>query len=337
MPMVKAFSYGSGSFEIANALQHTRVNYFAVAYADEGVELRKNGIITPIMVMNPELQSFEQMLQYNLEPEIFSFSLLEQFANYVSVNNKQVTFPIHIKLDTGMHRLGFEEKDITSLIEKLKQYSFLQVKSIFSHLAASDDATLDDFTHLQINLFDKLSAQIMQTLSYPTLRHICNSGGISRFPEAHFNMVRLGIGLYGVGVNNEEQKHLLNVSSLKTTISQIRKIEVGETVGYSRKGKITKPTTIAVVPIGYADGLNRKLSNGVGHLYIKNRPAPIVGNVCMDMCMIDITDINAQEGDEVIVFNSAETLQSLANILGTISYEILTSVSARVKRIYLQE
>ncbi len=337
MPMVKAFSYGSGSFEIANALQHTRVNYFAVAYADEGVELRKNGIITPIMVMNPELQSFEQMLQYNLEPEIFSFSLLEQFANYVSVNNKQVTFPIHIKLDTGMHRLGFEEKDITSLIEKLKQYSFLQVKSIFSHLAASDDATLDDFTHLQINLFDKLSAQIMQTLSYPTLRHICNSGGISRFPEAHFNMVRLGIGLYGVGVNNEEQKHLLNVSSLKTTISQIRKIEVGETVGYSRKGKITKPTTIAVVPIGYADGLNRKLSNGIGHLYVKNKPSPIVGNICMDMCMIDITGINAKEGDEVIVFNSAETLQNLANTLGTISYEILTSVSARVKRVYLQE
>jgi alanine racemase len=337
MPMVKAFSYGSGSFEIANALQHTHVNYFAVAYADEGVELRKNGITTPVMVMNPELQSFEQMLQYNLEPEIFSFSVLEQFANYVSTNNKQTTFPIHIKLDTGMHRLGFEEQDIPSLIQKLKQYSFLQVKSIFSHLAASDDATLDDFTNQQINLFDKLSTQIMQTLPYPTLRHICNSGGISRFPNAHFNMVRLGIGLYGVGVNDEEQKQLLNVSSLKTTISQIRKVNAGETVGYSRKGKITKPTIIAVVPIGYADGLNRKLSNGIGHLYVKNKPAPIVGNVCMDMCMIDVTCINAQEGDEVIVFNSIETLQQLANTLGTISYEILTSVSARVKRIYLQE
>jgi alanine racemase len=337
MPMVKAFSYGSGSFEIANALQHTHVNYFAVAYADEGVELRKNGITTPIMVMNPEPQSFEQMLQYNLEPEIFSFSVLEQFANYVSVNNKQATFSVHIKLDTGMHRLGFEEGDITHLTEKLKHYSFLQVKSIFSHLAASDDATLDIFTNEQITLFDKLSKQIMQTLSYSVLRHICNSGGISRFPNAHFDMVRLGIGLYGVGINDVEQKQLLNVSSLKTTISQIKQVKAGDTVGYSRKGKITKPTTIATVPIGYADGLNRKLGNGTGHLYIHNKPAPIVGNVCMDMCMIDITSINAREGDEVIVFNSADTLNHLANTLGTISYEVLTSVSARVKRVYLQE
>jgi alanine racemase len=337
MPMVKAFSYGSGSFEIANALQHTRVNYFAVAYSDEGVELRKNGITTPVMVMNPESQSFEQMLQYSLEPEIFSFSVLDQFAGYVSVNNKKATFPIHIKLDTGMHRLGFEEEDISILIEKLKQYSFLRVESIFSHLAASDEATLDDFTCKQISLFDTVSKQIMQSLSYPVIRHICNSGGISRFPEAHFDMVRLGIGLYGVGINDAEQKHLLNVSSLKTTISQIRQVRAGETVGYSRKGKITKLTTIAVVPIGYADGLNRKLGNGVGHLYIKNKPVPIVGNVCMDMCMIDITDIKAKEGDEVIVFNSAETLRQLADTLGTISYEILTSVSARVKRVYLQE
>jgi alanine racemase len=337
MPMVKAFSYGSGSFEIANALQHTHVNYFAVAYADEGVELRKNGITTPIMVMNPEPQSFEQMLQYNLEPEIFSFSVLEQFANYVSINNKQATFSVHIKLDTGMHRLGFEEGEISHLIEKLKHYSFLQVKSIFSHLAASDDVTLDDFTNEQITLFDKLSKQIIQTLNYPVLRHICNSGGISRFPNAHFDMVRLGIGLYGVGINDAEQKQLLNVSSLKTTISQIKQVKAGDTVGYSRKGKITKPTTIATVPIGYADGLNRRLGNGTGHLYVHNKPAPIVGNVCMDMCMIDITGINAQEGDEVIVFNSAETLNQLANTLCTISYEVLTSVSARVKRVYLQE
>jgi alanine racemase len=336
MPMVKAFSYGSGSFEIANALQHTHVNYFAVAYADEGVELRKNGITTPIMVMNPELQSLDQLIQYNLEPEIFSFNLLEQFANYVSTH-KQTTFPIHIKLDTGMHRLGFEEKDINALIEKLKRYKFLQVKSIFSHLVASDDKALDDFTHQQINLFDKLSKQITNSLNYPVLRHICNSGGITRFPEAHFDMVRLGIGLYGVGINDAEQKQLLNVSSLKTTISQIKHLQAGDTVGYNRKGKITKPTVIATVPIGYADGLNRKLGNGVGHLYVHNKHAPIVGNVCMDMCMIDITGINANEGDEVIVFNSAETLNNLAHTLATISYEILTSVSARVKRVYLQE
>jgi len=337
MPMVKAFSYGSGSFEIANALQHNRVNYFAVAYADEGVELRKNGVAVPIMVMNPEIQSLDQLLQYNLEPEVFSFNLLEQLAQYISSHNKNSSFPIHIKLDTGMHRLGFEEKEIIELIKKLKQYPFLEVKSIFSHLAASDDHELDGFTVQQISLFDKLSMQIMRTLNYPVLRHICNSGGISRFPEAHFDMVRLGIGLYGVGINDAEQKNLLNVSSLKTTISQIKKVEAGDTVGYNRKGIITKPTTIATVPIGYADGLNRKLGNGAGCLFIHGKPAPIVGNVCMDMCMIDITGLNVNEGDEVIVFDSVETLKKLADTLGTISYEILTSVSARVKRVYLQE
>jgi len=337
MPMVKAFSYGSGSFEIANALQHNRVNYFAVAYADEGVELRKNGVAVPIMVMNPEIQSLDQLIQYNLEPEIFSFSILEQVVKYISSHNKNAFFPVHIKLDTGMHRLGFEKNEIPELIKKLKQYPFLQVKSIFSHMVASDESKLDEFTADQISLFDKLSMQIMQTLNYPVLRHICNSGGISRFPEAHFDMVRLGIGLYGVGVNDAEQKNLLNVSSLKTTISQIRKVDAGDTVGYSRKGKITKPTTIATVPIGYADGLNRKLGNGTGHLYVHGKPAPIVGNVCMDMCMIDITGIDTHEGDEVIVFDSFETLKELADTLGTITYEVLTSVSARVKRVYLQE
>jgi alanine racemase len=337
MPMVKAFSYGSGSFEIANALQHNRISYFAVAYADEGVELRKNGVAVPIMVMNPELQSLEQMLQYNLEPEIFSFNLLEQFAEHIAAHNKQAVFSIHLKIDTGMHRLGFEEKDIPSLIEKLKQHTFLRVKSIFSHLVGSDDASLDEFTHQQINLFDKLSKQIMQTLNYPVIRHICNSGGITRFPEAHFDLVRLGIGLYGVGVNDTEQKQLLNVSALKTTISQIKHIQAGDTVGYSRKGKINTATTIATIPIGYADGLNRKLGNGAGCVYVHGKAAPIVGNVCMDMCMIDITQIPAREGDEVIVFDSSETLQQLSKTLGTIAYEILTSVSARVKRVYLQE
>ena len=337
MPMVKAFSYGSGSFEIANALQHNRVNYFAVAYADEGVELRKNGVAVPIMVMNPELQSLDQLVQYNLEPEVFSFGILDQLAEYIYIHKTNSSFPIHIKLDTGMHRLGFEKKDIPKLKEKLKQYPFLQVKSIFSHLVASDDSALDGFTAEQISLFDKLSMQLMQTLNYPVLRHICNSGGISRFPEAHYDMVRLGIGLYGVGANEVDQKNLLNVSSLKTTISQIKKVDAGDTVGYNRKGKITKPTTIATVPIGYADGLNRKLGNGVGSLYLNGKPTPIVGNVCMDMCMINVTDLNANEGDEVIVFDSFATLKKLADTLGTITYEILTSVSARVKRVYLQE
>ncbi len=340
MPMVKAFSYGSGSFEIANALQHNRVNYFAVAYADEGVELRRNGIATPVMVMNPELQSLDQLVQYQLEPEIFSFAILEQFAKHISANKAQLKdgeFPIHIKIDTGMHRLGFEEKDMHKLAEKLNQYPFLKVKSIFSHLVASDDPNFDEFTRGQVFLFGRLSEHLISSLGYPVLRHICNSGGISRFPEAHFDLVRLGIGLYGVGAHTEEQKHLLNVSSLKTTISQIKHLQEGDTVGYSRRGKITKPTTIATVPIGYADGLNRKLGLGAGNLYVHGKAAPIVGSVCMDMCMIDITGIDCKEGDEVVVFDSFETLKKLADTLGTITYEVLTSVSARVKRVYLQE
>jgi alanine racemase len=338
MPMVKAFSYGSGSFEIANALQHQRVTYFAVAYADEGVELRRNGIATPVMVMNPEMQSFAQLLQYKLEPEVFSFAVMEQLAEYVTENAQPGTiFPIHLKIDTGMHRLGFEEKDIPELLIKLKQYPFLKIKSIFSHLVASDDPSFDDFSREQIRLFDAISSQIIASLKYPVIRHICNSGGISRFLEAHFDMVRLGVGLYGVGVNEAEQKNLLNVSALKTTISQIRKLNAGDTVGYSRRGKITKPTTIATVPIGYADGLSRRLGNGAGYLYVHGKAALIIGSVCMDMCMIDVTGLNAAEGDEVVVFDSFETLKKLADTLGTITYEILTSVSARVKRIYLQE
>ena len=340
MPMVKAFSYGSGSFEIANALQHQRVSYFAVAYADEGVELRRNGIATPIMVMNPELQSLDQFIRYNLEPEIFSFSLLEEFARHIALNRvalKDGEFPVHIKIDTGMHRLGFEKGDIPRLKEKLRQYRFLKVKSVFSHLAASDDPAFDEFTRGQVAEFEYLSAQLAEDLGYPVMRHICNTGGISRFPGAHFDMVRLGIGLYGVGATEEDQHHLLNVSSLKTTISQIKHLKEGDTVGYSRRGRISKPTTLATVPIGYADGLNRKLGNGAGVLYVHDKPAPVVGSVCMDMCMIDITGIPAREGDEVIVFDSFERLKALADTLGTITYEVLTSVSGRVKRVYTQE
>jgi Alr-MurF fusion protein len=340
MPMVKAFSYGSGSFEIANALQHHRVTYFAVAYADEGVELRKNGIATPVLVMNPELQSLDQFIQYNLEPEIFSFAMLEEFARHLALNRvslKDGEFPVHIKIDTGMHRLGFEEKDIPRLKDKLREFSFLKVKSIFSHLAGSDEPSLDAFTREQVALFDKLSVQLAGSLGYPVMRHICNTGGISRFPEAHFDLVRLGIGLYGVGATENDQRHLLNVSSLKTTISQLKHLQPGDTVGYSRRGKITRPTTIATVPIGYADGLNRRLGNGNGILYLHDKPAPIVGSVCMDMCMIDVTGLNAKEGDEVVVFDSYERLKKLADTLGTITYEVLTSVSGRVKRVYLQE
>jgi Alr-MurF fusion protein len=236
-----------------------------------------------------------------------------------------------------MHRLGFEEKDIPRLKDKLREFSFLKVKSIFSHLAGSDEPSLDAFTREQVALFDKLSVQLAGSLGYPVMRHICNTGGISRFPEAHFDLVRLGIGLYGVGATENDQRHLLNVSSLKTTISQLKHLQPGDTVGYSRRGKITRPTTIATVPIGYADGLNRRLGNGNGILYLHDKPAPIVGSVCMDMCMIDVTGLNAKEGDEVVVFDSYERLKKLADTLGTITYEVLTSVSGRVKRVYLQE
>lgn len=339
MAMVKAFSYGSGSFEIANILQFHRVDYLAVAYADEGIELRKAGITVPIMVMNPEEQSYDAMLQYNLEPEIYSFRVLSLFEETIKRSernlNKQIA--IHIKLDTGMHRLGFEEKDVNELIVRIKNNKQLKIKSIFSHLVATDEAEHDEFTFLQIRRFTAMSEQIESHIGYSPIRHILNSAGISRFPDAQFDMVRLGIGLYGIGVNAAEQAQLQNVSTLKTSISQIKFIPRNETVGYSRKGIALRDTVIATVPIGYADGLSRKLSNGRGKMMVKGKPAPIFGNVCMDMCMIDITDIPVNESDEVIVFGESYPIAEVAKDVGTIPYEVLTGVSRRVKRIYYQE
>ena len=338
MAMVKAFSYGSGSFEIANILQFHRVDYLAVAYADEGVELRKAGITLPIMVMNPEEQSYDAMIQYNLEPEIYSFRVLNLFEETLKRSEKNLSknIAIHIKLDTGMHRLGFVEDDINELIVKIKNNRQLVIKSIFSHLAASDEAEHDGFTHLQIKKLNEMSEQIIAHFDYPILKHILNSAGISRFPDAQFNMVRLGIGLYGIGTN-AEQNYLQNVSTLKTSISQIKNIPANETIGYSRKGVAKRDTRIATVPIGYADGLSRQLSNGKGKMIVNGKLAPIIGNVCMDMCMIDITDIDANENDEVIVFGEAYPIAQVAQDVGTIPYEVLTNVSRRVKRVYYQE
>lgn len=339
MAMVKAFSYGSGSFEIANVLQFHRADYLAVAYADEGVELRKAGITMPIMVMNPEEQSYDAMVLYNLEPEIYSFRVLSMFEEALSRNasfNKKA-IPVHIKLDTGMHRLGFEEKELNELIVKIKNNKHLHIQSVFSHLAASDEKEHDEFTWTQIKRFNSMSEQIIKHFNYPVLRHILNSAGITRFPDAQFDMVRLGIGLYGVGVDKNEQAQLQNVSTLKTSISQIKNIPANETIGYSRKGIALKDIQIATVPIGYADGLSRKLSNGKGKMLVKGQPAPIIGNVCMDMCMIDITNIKADENDEVIVFGEALPIQQIAADIGTIPYEVLTNVSRRVKRVYYQE
>ena len=339
MAMVKAFSYGSGSFEIANILQFHRVDYLAVAYADEGIELRKAGITMPIMVMNPEEQSYDAMILYNLEPEIYSFRVLSLFEETLkrSERNMQQQVLIHLKLDTGMHRLGFEEADINELIVRIKNNKHLHIKSIFSHLAASDEPEHDDFTWHQIKSFNTMSERIKSHFTYPIYKHILNSAGISRFPDAQFDMVRLGVGLYGVGANPAEQAQLQNVSTLKTSISQIKNIPANETIGYSRKGVATHDMQIATVPIGYADGLSRKLSNGKGKMIVKGKQAPIVGNVCMDMCMIDITDIAANENDEVIVFGNENPIMEIAKDIGTIPYEVLTNVSRRVKRIYYQE
>ncbi|MEO6884364.1 MAG: bifunctional UDP-N-acetylmuramoyl-tripeptide:D-alanyl-D-alanine ligase/alanine racemase [Bacteroidia bacterium] len=339
MAMVKAFSYGSGSFEIANVLQFQRVDYLAVAYSDEGIELRKAGITLPIMVMNPEEQSYDSMIQYNLEPEIFSFRILNLFdeAARRSKNESKKTLPIHLKIDTGMHRLGFEEKDINKLIVQIKNNKNLCISSIFSHLAASDETQHDGFTKTQIEKFIFMSDEIASHFSYPMMRHILNSAGAVRFPEAQLDMVRLGIGLYGIGANEMEQMHLQNVSCLKTTISQIKNIPAGESVGYSRKGIVANNRQIATIPIGYADGLSRKLGNGNGKMLVNGQLASIVGNVCMDMCMIDITTIPAKEGDEVIVFGENYTITDMAKAIDTIPYEILTNVSRRVKRVYFQE
>lgn len=334
MAMVKAFSYGSGVVEIANVLQYQRLDYLAVAFADEGVQLRKAGINLPIMVMNPEVQSYDLMIEHHLEPEIYSFRVLKLF--YEAVNRNRInSFPIHIKLDTGMKRLGFAENEIPTLIEELKKRPQLPIKSVFTHLAATDEDVHDSFTQTQLNKFELMSKEVVNAFDYPIMRHTLNSSGIERFPSAQYDMVRLGIGMYGISAT--AQNMLVNVSTLKTIISQIKKVPLGETVGYSRKGKFEKESTIAILPIGYADGLSRQLGNGVGKVLINGQFVPIIGNVCMDMCMVDVSDVEAEEGDEVILFGDDYHVSEIANQLGTIPYEIMTSISQRVKRVYFQE
>ncbi len=337
MAMVKAFSYGSGSFEIANVLQFSRCDYLAVAYADEGVELRKNGITLPIMVMNPELRSFEAMIHYNLEPEIYSPGLLEKFSETLSLFSPDTGYKIHIELETGMNRLGFVGAEINELIERVSANHQLQIASVFSHLAASEDKSLEDFTREQISRFEKISSKICSAFSYKILRHILNSAGIANYTKAQFDMVRLGIGLYGIDSANKLGNRLMNVQTLKTKISQIKHLKKGDTVGYGRVGVVAKNKTIATVGIGYADGLSRKLSNGNGRMFLHGKLVPVIGNVCMDMTMLDITGVNASEGDEVIVFGNNPTVEEVAEAAETIPYEILTGISSRVKRVYFQE
>lgn len=341
MVMVKAFSYGSGSFEIANVLQFHRADYLAVAYADEGVDLRKTGITLPIMVMNPEEQSFDAMISYQLEPEIYSFRVLNHFTESLrrrGLDASSGRFPVHLELDTGMKRLGFDEDEVNELIVRLKNNKYIRLASVFTHLVASDEIEHDVFTREQIARFDKMSKTITSHFNYPVLRHVLNSSGILRFPEAQMDMVRLGIGLHGIASTPNEQRQLQMVATLKTTISQIRQVKAGETVGYSRKGRLEKDTLLATVGIGYADGLSRRLGNGNGFMLVDGHKAPIVGSVCMDMTMIDITGIpSAREGTEVIVFGQSPSILDIAQATGTIPYEVLTGISGRVKRIYFHE
>ena len=333
--MVKAFGYGIGSFELAKTLQEHRCDYLAVAVADEGEDLRKEGISIPIIVMNPELSSFNPLFENMLEPEVYSFRILDALIK--EAKRRGITsFPVHIKIDTGMHRLGFDPSDISEICRKIKAQSGLVVRSIFSHLAGSDSPEFDDFTMRQIEVFTGAAVEIENGLGYNVLKHILNSAGIERFADYQKDMVRLGISLYGVSASGES-KGLQCVCSLKTIILQIQNVPAGDSVGYGRKTFVERDSRIAIIPIGYADGFNRRLSNGVGEVLVGGKRCPVVGNVCMDACMIDVTDVEANEGDRVIIFNEELTVSEIAEKTETIPYEILTSISPRVKRVYYRE
>lgn len=332
MVMVKSLAYGSSSFEIAQLLQYHRVEYLAVAYADEGVLLRENGISLPIMVMNPTPGSFEKLLAYNLEPEVYSLKLLYELRHFLT--NRKKPMSIHLKLETGMHRLGLEESEVSTLLQVLRNTSVFNVASIMSHLAAASDAQHDTYTKCQFSLFMKMALHIEKSLGISTIKHLLNTAGIQRFPDYQLDMVRLGIGLYGIGLDKETQKHLKVASTLKTIVSQIKQIPQGATVGYGREGIAKNEMKIATIAIGYADGFSRILGNGKGSVWIKGHLAPVVGNVCMDMSMVDVTDIPVNEGDEVIVFGQELSIAEVAQSMNTIPYEVLTNVSERVERVY---
>ncbi|MFC4475633.1 bifunctional UDP-N-acetylmuramoyl-tripeptide:D-alanyl-D-alanine ligase/alanine racemase [Flavobacterium chungangensis] len=335
MVMVKAFGYGNGGLEIAKLLEHQKVDYLGVAFADEGIALKNGGIKLPIMVLNPESTSFPSIIQYQLEPEIYSLKGLNAFLKIAREKNLK-EYPIHIKIDTGMHRLGFENNTVDELITTLKGNSTVRVQSILSHLATSDDPKHFDFVRQQIALFEKLSSKLMDELNINPIRHILNTSGISNFPDAQYSMVRLGIGLYGVSNDPAEQKYLENVGTLKSIISQVRTIPAGDSVGYGRRFMADATTKIATIPIGYADGIARLWGNEVGFVTIKNQKAKIVGSVCMDMLMVNVTDIDCKEGDSVIIFGESPTVIEMAVALKTIPYEIMTSISQRVKRVFFR-
>jgi alanine racemase len=336
MAMVKAFSYGSGSFEIANVLQFHKVDYLAVAYADEGLALRDGGITLPIMVMNPDPAAFEVMVQNNLEPDLYSIEILESFEAFLT-RQGLADFPVHIELETGMNRLGFPESQLPSLQKKLTTGLF-RVQSIFSHLAASEDPAFDDFTMEQFTRFNQMCEKLEKELGYTPIKHIANSAGTSRHAGILMDMVRLGIGLYGADEGMKKIGRLREVSTLTTTVAQVKELDPAETVGYGRKGKLNRNSRIATVRIGYADGYPRNLGDGIGKMLIRGHHAPVVGTVCMDMTMVDVTDIRGVvPGDEVIVFGAGLPVMEIASLAETIPYEILTGISQRVKRVYFEE
>lgn len=334
--MVKASSYGAGDVEVAQLLQHQGINYLAVAFADEGITLREKGITMPIVVLNADAGSFDKMVSYSLEPEIYSFTSLKEFSRSVERYGHS-SYPIHLKLDTGMHRLGFIEEDMTQLIDMLKVNRYVKVASIFAHLACADMPEQDDYTRGQIELFDKLSMMVANSLPYKVLRHTANSAAIERFPEAAFDMCRLGLGLYGYGYCHNEELQV--VSTLRSRVVQLRCRKAGESIGYARSQVLERDSLIATIPVGYADGLDRHLGSGAWSMLVAGKPAPIVGRVCMDSCMIDVTDIEGvQEGSEVLIFsaNQGNTAEDMARVLGTIPYEIISTVASRVKRVYVK-
>lgn len=335
--MVKALSYGLGDAEIINELTHQHIDYLAVAYTDEGVRLRKRHIETPIIVLGAEAHSFEAMVQNRLEPEIFNFYYLQELIHILEDYPEITSFPIHIKFDTGMHRLGFDLEDLPKLAETINTHPTLRIASVFSHLAAADDPAEDDFTRQQIASFTQMANELCGHFSYPILRHILNTAGITRFPEAQCDMVRLGIGLYGFSDLPEVQANLHNVITLKTLITQVKTVKAGETIGYGRSYKVARDMQVAIIPIGYADGYPRELSNGKGMVMVQGKLVPVIGKICMDMCMLDVSGLSVHEGDDVIVYGEGNTVQDSANRIGRISYEMMTAISNRVPRIYVRE
>lgn len=335
LAVVKAFAYGSDASIIAKHLENLHVDYFAVAYTQEGVDLRDAGIRTPILVLHPQSVNFKTLIERCLEPSLYSHFVLNAFIEVAEAEN-QSNYPVHIKFNTGLNRLGFEPSDVSDVVSTLKNTKSIQAKSLFSHLAASEDFNEKPFTENQIQIFKTISETFTESIGYKPMLHLCNTSGVLNYPEAHFDMVRSGIGLYGFGNSEKEDQNFTPIATLKSIISQIHTIQSGESVGYNRAFKATKKTKTATIPIGHADGISRQYGNGKGFVTIHDRQAPIIGNVCMDMIMIDISDIDCEEGDEVIIFGKNPTANMFAQTANSITYEIITAISQRVKRVFLK-